>query len=163
MCEKNLKYWNQMIFSVNQFGSETYDFFSQSIRKWNIGFFQSINLEVKPKFFQSINLEVTGLFLFQSINLEVKPRFDIPWSGWLLTTQMKQLKSFSLKGVLRKTVIMKKIFSNLCIYEAWCVGCTGKYLSLLGAFLFCWSLLGRMEGAILLVLSSQCAFSWLKS
>ena len=71
---------------------------------------------MKPRFLQSINLEVTGLFLFQSINLEVKPQFDIPWSGWLLTTQMKQLKSLSLKGVLRKTVIMKKIFSNLCIY-----------------------------------------------
>ena len=29
---------------------------------------------------------------------------------------MKQLKCLSLKGVLRKTVIMKKNFSNLCIY-----------------------------------------------
>ena len=81
MCEKKPEILKPDVLSVNQFESETYDFFSQSIWKLNQGFFQSINLEV------------TGLFLFQSINLEVKPRFDIPWSGWLLTTQMKQLKS----------------------------------------------------------------------
>ena len=114
MCEKP-EILKPDVCSVNQFGSETYDFFSQSIRKWNIGFFQSINLEVNLGFFRSINLEVTGLFLFQSINLEVKPRFDIPWSGWLLTTQMKQLKYLSLKAVLRKIVIMKR-YSPTCAF-----------------------------------------------
>ena len=54
MCEKTEILKPDVLFSVNQFGSETYDFFSQSIRKWNIGFFQSINLEVKPRFF-SVN------------------------------------------------------------------------------------------------------------
>ena len=113
MCEKKPEILKQDVFSVNQFGSETYDFFSQSIRKWNIGFFQSINFEVV--FFQSVNLEVAGLFLFQSINMKVKFWFDIPWSGWLLTTQMKQLKYLSLKAVLRKIVIMKR-YSPTCAF-----------------------------------------------
>ena len=99
-------------------------FFSQSIWKWNLGFFRSINLEV------------TGLFLFQSINLEVKPRFDIPWSGWLLTTQMKQLKYLSLKGVLRKTVIMKKnILQPVHLWRRVCGLCWKIFVSV-GSFSF---------------------------
>ena len=112
------KTWNtetRCFFSVNQFGSETYDYFSQSIRKWNIGFFQSINLEVKPRFF-SINQfgsDRTISFPVNQFGSEISVWYSLVRLAAYI--QMKQLKSLSLKGVLRKTVIMKK-YSPTCAF-----------------------------------------------
>ena len=73
---------------------------------------------------------------FQSVNLEVKPRFNIPWSGWLLTTQMKQLKSLSLKGVWRRTVIIKKnILQPVHLWSMVC-GLYWKIFVSVGSFSF---------------------------